>query len=360
MKLAGILSAHWPAYLVKFGRLIPPEQRAAVRAILRCRTPALGGQRHRCACGREHFAYHSCNHRACPRCGQDDAAAWLAQQRTRLLPVPCFLVTFTVPEELRQPIRQAMQLWYGALLKESAGALQDLADQPKHLGAQLGITALLQTWTRDLRYHPHVHLLVPGGGLTPNRLRWVRVPDAEFLAPQVKLAARFKGRLKAWLQQDEPALFQQVPAKVWWRKWVADVQAVGSGEAALKYLANYLCQPPLREHQLEQSDAQGVTFRYRANDGTVRRATVSGMEFVRRVLQHVLPKGFQRVRHYGWRGAAARTKWERILALLDWKSPALVTPAPLPPPTCPVCGKTMFLIGTLPRAPTPRRGRLKE
>ena len=352
MRLAEILSAHWPGYVAKFGRWIPAEQRAAVRAILRCRTPALGGQRYRCECGREHFAWHSCNHRACPRCGQDDAAQWLVQQRTRLLPVPYFLVTLTLPQELREPIRQARKPWYGALLKASAGALQDLAADPKHLGAQLGITALLQTWTRDLRYHPHVHLLVPGGGLTPNGLRWVRVKDAAFLVPQVKLAARFKGRLKAWLKQDEPELFQRVPAQVWWRKWVADVQAVGSGEAALNYLANYLCQPPLREHQLEQSDKQGVTFRYRANDGAVKRANVSGTEFVRRVLQHVLPKGFQRVRHYGWRGAAARTKWERILALLDGKPPARVKPAPQPPPKCPGCGRTMFWIGTMPRAPT--------
>ena len=359
MRLAEIFSAHWPAYLAKFGGLIPPEQRAAVRAILRCRTPALGGQRYRCACGREEFAHHSCNHRSCPRCGGDDASAWLAQQCTRLLPVPYFLVTFTVPEQLREPIRAAMKLWYGALLKESAGALQDLAADPKHLGAELGITAMLQTWTRDLRYHPHVHLLVPGGGLTPNQLRWVRVKDAAFLIPQVKLAARFKGRLKAWLKQSEPELFKQVPAKVWWMKWVVDVQAVGGGEAALKYLANYLCQPPLREHQIERDDASGVTFRYRTNDGTVQRATVSGSEFVRRVLQHVLPKGFQRVRHYGWRGAAAKEKWARILALLDWKPPIVIKPAPLPPPKCPCCGKTMLLIGTLPRAPTGWRVEVK-
>ena len=140
--LAEILSAHWPAYVAKFGRLIPAEQHAAVRAILRCRTPALGGQRYRCACGREHFAYHSCNHRACPRCGQADAAQWLARQRTRLLPVPYFLVTFTVPEQLREPIRAAMKPWYGALLKEGSAALQDLAAQPKHLGAELGLTAV--------------------------------------------------------------------------------------------------------------------------------------------------------------------------------------------------------------------------
>jgi len=350
--MAEILSAHWPAYVAKFGRLIPPEQRAAVRAILRCRTPALGGQRYACACGREQFAYHSCNHRACPRCGQDDASAWIAQQRTRLLPVPYFLVTFTVPKQLREPIRAAMKSWYGALLKESAGALQDLAADPKYLGAELGLTAMLQTWTRDQLYHPHVHLLVPGGGITANGLRWLRVKDGEFLVPQAKLAARFKGRLKAWLQQHEPELFRAVPAKVWWMKWVVDIQPVGSGEAALKYLANYLCSPPLREHQIERDDATGVTFRYRDNAGAVQRATVSGSEFVRRVLQHVLPKGFQRVRHYGWRAAAATAKWNRILALLDWRTPALVPPAPLPPPQCPCCGKPMFLLGTLPRAPT--------
>lgn len=349
--LVEILAAHWPAYVAKFGRLIPDEQRAAVRAILRCRTPALGGQRYRCGCGREHYAYHSCNHRACPRCGQDDAAAWLAQQQTRLLPVPCFLVTLTVPEQLREPVRAAMPLWYGALLKEGAGALQDLAAGPKHLGAELGITAMLQTWTRDLRYHPHVHLLVPGGGLTADQLRWVRVKDAGFFLPQVKLASRFKGRLKTWLQQEQPVLFKKVPARVWWMKWVADIQPVGSGQAALKYLAAYLCRPPLHQSQLEQWSPQSVTFRYRENGGSVKHSTVSGEEFVRRLLQHVLPKGFQRVRHYGWLGAAANEKRERIHALLDWKPPDLKQPAPVPPPMCPGCGKTMRLIGTVSRKP---------
>ena len=349
--LAELLAAHWPAYVTRFGRAIPPEQPAAVRAIRRCRTPALGGQLYRCGCGQEHYAYHSCHHRACPRCGRDDAAAWLAQQRTRLLPVPYFLVTLTVPAPLREPIRAAMKLWYGALLREGAGALQDLAAQPKHLGAELGITAVLQTWTRDLRYHPHVHLLVPGGGLTADGLRWVRVNDPQFFLPQVKLAARFKGRLKAWLQAEHPDLFGQVPAKVWWVKWVADVQPVGSGEAALKYLAAYLCRPPLHESQLESWDARSVTFRYRENRGTQKRCTVTGQEFVRRVLQHVLPKGFQRVRHYGWLGAAAQTKRARIAALLDWRAPALVPPVPVPPPVCPGCGQVMRLIAAVARKP---------
>ena len=351
MSLAALLTAHWPAYRAKFGKLIPDEQVAAVRAILRCRTAALGGSRYRCTCGREHFAWHSCNHRACPRCGRADAAAWLEAQRQRLLPVPYFLVTLTVPEELREPIRAAMTLWYGALLKEGAGALQDLAAQPKHLGAELGITALLQTWTRDLRYHPHVHLLVAGGGLSANQLRWVRVPDPQYLVPQVKLAARFKGRLKAWLKAEQPDLLARVPANVWWIKWVADIQPVGSGEAALIYLAAYLCRPPLHERQIETWDAQTVTFRYRANGGAPARCSVRGQEFVRRVLQHVLPKSFQRVRHYGWLGAAARAKRERLHALLDWRAPRLGLPVPVPPPKCPGCGQPMRLIGTLARSP---------
>jgi len=349
--LAEILAAHWPAYRAQFGRLIPEEQRAAVRAILRCRTPALGGQLYRCACGKEHYAYHSCNHRACPRCGRDDAAAWLAQQRARLLPVPYFLVTLTVPAELREAIRAAPRQWYGALLREGAGALGDLAAQPKHLGAELGITALLQTWTRDLRYHPHVHLLVPGGGLTTNQLRWARVKDPQFFLPQVKLAARFKGRLQAWLQAEQPELLAHVPAKVWWLKWVADIQPVGSGAAALKYLAAYLCRPPLHESQIERWDEHHVTFRYRENGGTPKHCTVSGSEFVRRFLQHVLPRGFQRVRHYGWLAAAAKARRERIGALLDWRAPALVPPAPVPPPKCPGCGATMVLIGPVARKP---------
>jgi hypothetical protein len=377
--VADIFRAVWPGYGAKFGRLIPPEQRAAVRAMLRCRTPALGGQVYRCdsdesraGCGGTHYAYHSCNHRACPKCGWEDNTDWLERQQARLLPLPYFLVTFTVPEELREPIRSAMKVWYGALLKESAGALQDLAAQPKHLGAELGLTAVLQTWTRDLRYHPHVHVLVPGGGLSADGLRWRRVKDAAYFLPQAKLAARFKGRLKAWLQQEQPELFQAVPAKVWWRKWVTDIQAVGSGAAALKYLAAYVHRGPLHPARLKSWDppASGsgatsggnVTFSYRDGAGQERRCTVSGMEFVRRLLQHVPPKHFQRVRHSGWRAAAARAKWERIVALLDWRAPLPQPSTPInreqaknpQPVLCPGCGKAMRLIGTLARSPPGR------
>lgn len=355
VEVADIFRAHWPAYVAKFGRLIPPEQRAAAQAVRRCRTAALGGQLYRCGCGQSHYTYHSCNHRACPKCGYDENAQWLAKQQTRLLPVPYFLVTFTVPEELREPIRAALKLWSGALLKESAGALQDLAAQEKHLGAELGLTCVLQTWTRDLRYHPHVHVLVPGGGLTANGLHWKRVPDAQFLFPQVKLAARFKGRLKAWLQAGHPGLFAQVPAKAWWIKWVTDVQPVGGGGAALKYLAAYVHRGPLHPSRIETWNGTHVTFRYRDRAGLEQRCPVTGQEFLRRLLQHVPPKHFQRVRHYGWLASAARAKRERILALLDWRAP-LVPPSTKnsPPILCDRCGQPMRLIGTLARSPPGR------
>jgi hypothetical protein len=350
--VAEIFRVVWPGYLAKFGRLIPPEQRAAARAILRCRTPALGGQLYRCDQGHHHYTYHSCNHRACPQCGQDDNADWLARQQARLLPVPYFLVTFTVPQELREPIRAAIKPWFDALLKESAGALQDLAAQPRHLGGELGLTSVLQTWTRDLRYHPHVHVLVPGGGLSADGLHWRRVKDADYFLPQEKLAARFKSRLKTWLQTEHPGLLKLVPSKVWWLKWVVDVQPVGSGAAALKYLAAYVTRGPLHPANLKAWDDREVTFRYRESDGGKKDCTVTGEEFARRLLQHVPPKGFQRVRHYGWLAAAAKAKRERILALLDWRPP-LPEPAAAKtsPILCPCCGKPMRLIGTLPRSP---------
>ena len=182
-------------------------------------------------------------------------------------------------------------------------------------------------------------------------MRWLRVKEATFFLPQEKLAARFKSRLKAWLQAEQPELFQRVPAKVWWRKWVADVQPVDSGEAALKYLAAYLCRPPLHESQLEAGAPDTVTFRNRENGGAVERCTLNGQEFVRRCLQHVLPRGFQRVRHYGWLGGAAQGKRARIQALLDWRAPALAPPLPVPPPRCPACGAVMRLLGPVAREP---------
>jgi hypothetical protein len=327
-----------------------PSHRRAVAAILSCRTPALGGQLFACECGEQHFAYHSCNHRACPRCGQADATHWLEGQRRKLLPVPYYLVTFTVPKELRPIIRSQQKIFYARLLRESAAALLDVGREHKDLGAQLGILAVLQTWTRDLRFHPHVHCLVPAGGLSEDGLRWIRPKRADYFLPQQVLARRFRTRLKEALRQNHRPLFGQIPAKVWSLDWVADVQFVGSGEPALKYLAAYVYRTAFSAERILRDDSQGITFSYR-QDRITRTMRLSPEAFLHRFLQHVLPKGFQRVRHFGWLSPAAKARFERIAALLDWRAPLLAPPTPVPPPLFPSCKKPMRLIGLLPRGP---------
>jgi hypothetical protein len=348
--LAEVLRRHWPAYERKYRARLLPSHRRAVTAILSCRTPALGGQLFRCECGRQHFAYHSCNHRACPQCGHADATEWLARQRRRLLPVPYYLVTFTVPQPLRSIIRAHQKSLYPLLIRHAAAALLDVGRDHKDLGADLGLLAVLQTWTRDLRFHPHVHCVVPAGGLSCDRLRWIRPKRPNYFLPQHVLALRFRTRLKEALQKDHAALFAQIPKSVWSISWVADVQSVGSGEPALKYLAAYIYRTAFSAERIIADDGQHITFTYRdSKDRCTLRLPAE--QFMHRFLQHVLPKGLQRVRYYGWLSPAAKVRFERILALLDWKQPALQLPAPFPPPECPCCRKPMILIGRLPRPP---------
>jgi hypothetical protein len=350
--LAEILRRHWPAYRAKFGHAIPPAHRAAVAAILSCRTPNRGGQLFRCDCGAFHFAYHSCGHRACNQCGQGDAQDWAQRQEAKLLPVPYFLVTFTVPEQLREVIRAHTKDLYTALFRQSAAALHDVG--LSKLGVELGFTGVLHTWTRQLLFHPHVHYLVPGGGLTPDGLRWKRVGDAQFFLPIAVLAARFKNRLRQCLQENHPSLLKQIPAHAWRIDWVADVQPVGRGQTALRYLAAYVQKTALSAARLLGCDEATVTFTHQERDtGLTRTLTLSGEEFLRRFLQHVLPTGFQRVRHFGWLSPAAKTRRQRIQALLDYK-PTAPPAAAAPPcwaPECPRCHKPMRLWGTLARSP---------
>ena len=349
--LAEILRRHWPAYRAKFGTAIPPAHRAAVKAILTCRTPQRGGHLYVCDCGGFEFAYHYCGHRACHECGKADAQTWAQRQQAKLLPVPYFLVTFTIPEELRAVVRAHQKDLYGALFRESAGALTDVA--LTKLNMQLGFTGVLHTWTRQLLYHPHIHYLVPGGGLTPDGLRWKRVADPQFFLSTKVLALRFKNRLRQWLQENHQELLKKIPARAWRIDWVADVQPAGRGLTALRYLAAYVQKTALGPSRLVACDAATVTFTHEDRDtGQTRSLRPSGEEFLRRFLQHVLPTGFQRVRHFGWLSAAAKSRWERIHALLDWK-PAVppTTDTPCRGPHCPRCQKPMRLLGPLARPP---------
>jgi hypothetical protein len=355
LSLAEVLRRHWPAYERKFGARLLPSHRRAVSAIVSCRTPTLGGQLYRCDCGTEHYAYHSCNHRACPQCGHTDATDWLNGQRRKLLPVAYYLVTFTVPAQLRKIIRSNQKSLYPLLLRESAAALRDVGREHKDLGAEIGLMAVLQTWTRDLRYHPHVHCVVPAGGLSADGLRWVSPKREGYFLPEAALAMRLRTRLKAVLQQDHSELLAQIPPLVWSLDWVADVQSVGTGEPALKYLAAYVYRTAFSAERILADDGQQITFTYRdSKDRSTRTVRLSAERFLHRFLQHVLPQGLQRVRHFGFLSAAAKAKWQRVLALLDWTPPPLLTSPPIPPPLCPVCKTPMALVGQLPRAPPQR------
>ena len=351
VSLAEVLRQYWPQYERQFGSAILPSHRRAVQAILNCRTAALGGQVYRCAdCRKDHFVYHSCNHRACPQCGQADTAQWVEQQKRKLLPVPYYLITFTVPEGLRDWLRSHQKLGYAALLSESAGTLQDVAQRPKYLGAQLGLLSVLHTWGRKLQFHPHVHCVVPAGGLRSDGLRWCRPPSPDYFLPEPVLAARFRTRLRAALRQAPD--YATIPTAAWQQNWVVDVQPAGSGQTAIKYLAAYVHHTALGSQRILNADHDHLTFKYKDSaDQQWHLLKLSATEFLRRFLQHVLPKGFQRIRYFGWLSPAAKNRWQRILALLDWKSPPVTPLAPQPLPLCPTCRKPMALIGLLARAP---------
>ena len=327
-----------------------PAQRRAVNAILSCRTAQHGGHLYRCApCAKLEFAYHSCHHRACPNCGALKAADWLAQRKLRLLPVPYFLLTFTIPAELRALFKAEPKFFYDLLFAVTSQALRDVA--LSKLGGEVAALGVLHTWSRQLIFHPHIHYIVPGGFLSENQLRWIRLKDPAFLLPQRVLSRRTRSLFRSTLQA-RPELFAQVPSVVWRKEWIVNTQPVGSGEKALAYLAAYVQRTALSSQRIVKEEHRRTTFNYRQSDtGQWKELTLETPEFLRRFLQHVLPGGFHRVRYFGWWSPAAKTRWARILALLDWQEPA---PAPKRPAwikTCPCCGQPMQCLGVLPRGP---------
>jgi hypothetical protein len=323
------------------------EQDRAVRAILSCRTMQRGGHLYQCGpCAQFEFAYHSCHHRACPKCGALKARDWLEERKVRLLPVPYFLLTFTVPEELRALFKAEPKFCYDLLFAATSQALREVAfTKLKGEAAALGV---LHTWSRQLIFHPHVHYIVPGGFLSENRLRWLRLKNPKYLLPENVLGRRVRSLFGKELRAQRPELFARAPAAAWNKEWVVNTQPVGSGEKALGYLAAYVQRTALSSQRIVKEENGQTTFRYRASDtGRWKLLTLDTPEFLRRFLQHVLPAGFHRVRYFGWWSPAAKEKWARILALLDWREP------PRPPKrapwvkTCPCCGQPMTRVSLL-------------
>jgi hypothetical protein len=311
VELAEIFRHYGPAYRAKCGARLLPSHRQAMWAIEHCRTEALGGHVYHCPdCDQHVYQYHSCRNRHCPKCQNEQAQQWLAQQRNLLLPVPYFMLTFTLPAPLRPVARSHQALLYDLLFRASAAATQHLAADPRFIGGQLGLVGVLHTWGRTLAYHPHVHYLIPAGGLADEDQTWRPARD-DFLVPVKALSGIFRARFRDALRSAE--LFDLVPASVWEHDWVVHCKAVGNGETAFKYLAPYIFRVAISNSRLLKLENDQVTFRYRASDtGQSQLCTLAVEEFIHRFLQHVLPKGFVKVRYYGFLSVAQRAQLTKL------------------------------------------------
>jgi len=348
LELADIVRAVGPQERARLAPL--PSQQRALQAIEQCRTAALGGDLYQCShCQTIHYSYHSCGNRHCPKCHGQQTQAWLERQSRRLLPCAYYLVTFTVPPELRALGRSQHKLFYGMLLKCAAASLQKLCRDPQWLGAQPSLLGVLHTWTRTLLYHPHAHFLVSAGGLSADGQQWVEPKNAAFLVPVQALSQIFRAKLRRALKDQN--LLNAVPKQAWAKDWVVHIQNAGRGEKVLSYLARYVFRIALSNSRLERFENGQVTFRYRDNrTQQLQRVCLPTAEFLSRFLDHVLPKGFAKVRHYALASASNQTRYAQAVLLLE-KAQAATAPtsqaspqslpkpsATAPPRPCPYCG----------------------
>lgn len=342
------------------GPPLSPDQRRALRAMDQCRTPALGGQVFACvgSCPDLHFAWHSCNHKACPQCGRAASARWIRTQLTRLVQAPYFLVTFTLPEQLRGLFfgpfaKEAFDLFFTAVHRALS---EKLAAAPRLRATTSGFIAVLHTWNQQLGFHPHIHCVVPGAGLNA-RGRFVRVRKPGFLVHRPHLQAAFRQHLRLLFTARD----WQVDPAVWGRDWGVHIQPAGSGASALKYLGTYVARTGIEDRRIVNVTDDSVSFRWKNRQAGNRREvlTLPGPEFVRRYLSHVLPRGLRSIRHYGFCHPRAKASRLRVQlhsgAAVDLgASPPPPTPAATTTPVCPCCRQPMRLVATVKRSPRER------
>ncbi|MGE3542123.1 MAG: transposase [Candidatus Tectimicrobiota bacterium] len=346
--LRDIFTAFAPEYLERYPHL-PLAHRKVISAIQHCRSGHYGHSLYQCPdCGEQHRVNHSCGNRHCPQCQQHKTQQWLAHHLEKQLPGPHFLLTFTVPETLRPFLRSHQRLAYQAMFQASATALKRLAQDKRFIGTDLpGFTGVLHTWGRQLQYHPHIHYMVPGGGLSQDRTTW-RPSRANFFVPVKALSPIYRALFKEAMRQ--AGLLEHIAPQVWTIPWNVHSQAKHHGHSALSYLAPYVFKVAISNHRLVSLTDRTVTFTYR-KVGSVRRRTaqLDGLEFLRRFLQHVLPDGFQKVRHFGFLHASCTIPLATIRLLMgpghrrDDQPPPRTSPPPCVA-RCPTCGAPMRVV----------------
>jgi hypothetical protein len=348
--VAEILRLHGAAYRAHVGARLLPSQARVLRDLAACRTAYFGGQLTQCDhCERQVYRYRSCGNRHCPTCHGPRTERWLKTQRAQLLPCPYYLVTFTLPRDLRALAFAHQRVVYGVLMRSAAAAIQRLAADPRYVGARVGCLAVLHTWTRAMLYHPHVHLLVTAGGLSADGTQWIAPKNPAFLVPVQALSVIFRAKVCAGLRRAD--LLDQVPPGIWSTPWVVHAQHAGRGQRVLDYLGRYVFRIAIANSRLAAMTEDDVTFRYRDNrTQEERHVTLTGIAFLERFLQHVLPRGCAKVRYYGLWSAAHRAERTRALALLTALTVIAVPPAPEP--------ARASSLGDLPRCPHCRVGTL--
>jgi hypothetical protein len=328
LELADVVRAHGDAFVR--GRPLWPEQRAALRDIERCRTAALGGHLDVCtACSDERPSYNSCRNRHCPKCQALAQARWIERRLERLLPVHYFHVVFTLPAELRRVTKRHRRAMFDMLFSNAAETLLALGRDDERMGAELGITMVLHTWTRELLFHPHVHAIVTGGGLTKDGARWVSTKK-DFLFPVHVMGALFRGKMLDALERahaegriDLGAVDLMALRK---KRWIVYAKRpFGGPEQVIRYLGRYTHRVGIANQRLAAMDERGVTFRTKNG----RTVTVSGEQMLARFVEHVLPRGFVKIRHYGLHSAKHATTTltaTRALLTSDRSTHAVVKP----------------------------------
>lgn len=330
IELAEVFRRFAADYLSVHGTSMPPSHRRAIEDILNCRTAALGGQVWRCdACNTEVFSYHSCGNRSCPKCHTKQTQAWLDHRQAELLPVPYFHITITVPSELRAVLRANQRDGYGLLMQACAAAIIKLARDRRYVGGTVAVLTVLHTWTQQMNFHPHVHCLVSGGGISDDARTW-HPARRNFLLPIKALARLVPGKFRALLQRKRPDL--TIPDAAWHTPWIFHVTAWGTGEqAVLEYLARYVFRVALTNARIVSLDDRTVTIQYRERKtGCCRTCRLSGDEFMRRFLQHVLPRGFHKVRYFGLWHPAQRHNATRVRQMLQLQAPLGTDPLKQP------------------------------
>jgi len=306
-----------PEYIASFGSSMPQEHKKVMDAIVECRTEAAGISVYECEeCGELHRVFRSCGNRHCPTCQNHKTQEWLERQMERQLPGHHFMITFTVPEQLRSIIRSNQRLSYSALFATSSEAIKKLATDKKYMGGDLpGFFGVLHTWGRTLEYHPHIHYVVAGGAFSTVDNTW-HPSRIDFYLPVMALSRIFRAKFKD--EMIKAGLFELIPAEVWEQEWNVNCQAMGESQASLKYLAPYVFKVAISNHRILKVENHTVHFRYRkTHSNRWRTMALDAMEFMRRFLQHVLPTGFMKVRYYGFLNPNCKVELETISALIE-------------------------------------------